>query len=466
MKDKFRSFIQNIVKDNVSSEGKYLLSYAFETAKIDRNTIIKLFNSTFEHTFYFDTHWKDYNFIASSPEIEIETNSEVNSPLITSLSNDWKSNFFCNHNEFSKIKFPLVVGASKFETENKEGIWTDFKTFNWYVPKIVYLCTNKKFYAIVNFITNGSELNNLEDKFSERISLLNINNGLITKNGFDLSDPVEEDPEDLESWTIKINSALNEISQGHISKVVLSRRVEKDLLEQPSIQKIIDKLKDDYKECYIFAYKKNGSVFIGASPEKLLSFNHKNIETDALAGSIRRGLDDYEDRELELNLLGDSKNLREYGEVVKFVISAISPFTKKINHFEKPFIKKLPNIQHLWTPIKAELETDNDIEEIVRRLHPTPAICGTPRETALKLISEIEDYPRGLFSGIIGWYNFEIQGEFAVAIRSALLKNKKLYAFAGCGIVDGSNPKEEFEETKLKLKPILSIFENEKIYQS
>ncbi len=465
MKEKFRNFIKNAVV-NISSEQNYFISFAFETAKVDRNTIIKLFNSSFEQTFYFDTPWKEFNIVASSPEFEIESNSENNSPQITSLAKSWKSNFISNHDEFSKIKFPLVVGASKFESENKEGIWTDFQTFNWYVPKLVYLSTGKKFYAIVNFIAKGDELNNLEDKFSERIGVLNFNNGLINKNGLDLSDPIEEDPEDLQSWTTKINSALNEISQGHISKVVLSRRVEKDLHEQPSIQKIIDKLKEDYKDCYIFAFKKNGSVFIGASPEKLLSFNHKNIETDALAGSIRRGLDDYEDRELELNLLGDSKNLREYGEVVKFVISAISPFTKKINHFEKPFIKKLPNIQHLWTPIKAELDNANDVEEIVDRLHPTPAICGTPRETALKLISEIEDYPRGLFSGIIGWYNFEIQGEFAVAIRSALLKNKKLYAFAGCGIVDGSNPKEEFEETKLKLKPILSIFENEKIYQS
>jgi menaquinone-specific isochorismate synthase len=318
----------------------------------------------------------------------------------------------------------------------------------------------------VNFVFNGSELHLLEKKFKERIKILDFNNGTYIKNGFDLSEPPEEKPEDLESWTAKINAALDEISNGHISKVVLSRRVEKDLDESPSLQRIINKLKEDYKGCYIFAYKKNGSAFIGASPEKLLSFNNTHIETDALAGSIKRGANDFEDSELEIKLLNDSKNLREYGEVVKFVMNAIQPFSKNINYFEKPFIKKLPNIQHLWTPIKAELNNAEDIEEIVKRLHPTPAICGTPREIALELISEIEDYPRGLFSGIIGWYNFDTQGEFAVAIRSALLKNKKLYAFAGCGIVDGSIPQEEFEETKLKLKPILSIFENEKIYQS
>jgi menaquinone-specific isochorismate synthase len=465
VKEKFRNFIQNECI-NVVPDENYFISYAFETKSIGKYSVIKLFNSGFEQFFFFDAHWKDYNFIASEAELEIKNDPDTNSPLITTLAENWDSHFISNHKSFEKVKFPLVAGASKFETESKEGIWTDFQTSNWYIPKLIYLCSCKKNYAVVNFILKGSEIVNLEQKFFERIGILDFNNGLYNKNGLDLSDPIEEDPEDLESWTIKINSALNEISQGHISKVVLSRRVEKDLHEMPSIQKIIDKLREDYKDCYIFAYKKNGSVFIGASPEKLLSFNHKDFETDALAGSIRRGSDDYEDRELELKLLQDPKNLREYDEVVKFVMNAVSPYCKKINHFEKPFIKKLPNIQHLWTPIKAELKTEKDIEEIVKRLHPTPAICGSPRETALKLISEIEEYPRGLFSGIIGWYNFEIQGEFAVAIRSALLKNKKIYAFAGCGIVEGSNPKEEFEETKLKLKPILSIFENEKIYQS
>jgi menaquinone-specific isochorismate synthase len=465
VKSSFSKFIENISKE-IDENEQYFISYVFEADKIERNKIIKLFNSKFEQFFYFDTSWKDFTFIASDAEYEIKKSEGSNSPLISSLLSKWQTNFLNNHDDYKNISFPQTVGASKFEAEDKEGIWTDFESFNWFIPKLIYLCCDKKNYAIVNFVVSGSKLNLLEEKFNERIEILNFNNGSYIKNGFDLSEPTEEKPEDLESWTVKINAALDEISNGHISKVVLSRRVEKDLDESPSLQRIINKLKEDYKGCYIFAYKKNGSAFIGASPEKLLSFNNKSIETDALAGSIKRGENDFEDSELELKLLNDSKNLREYGEVVKFVMSAIQPFSKNIDYFENPFIKKLPNIQHLWTPIKAELNNAEDIEEIVQRLHPTPAICGTPRETALKLISEIEDYPRGLFSGIIGWYNFDAQGEFAVAIRSALLKNKKLYAFAGCGIVDGSNPNDEFEETKLKLKPILSIFENEKIYQS
>ena len=106
------------------------------------------------------------------------------------------------------------------------------------------------------------------------------------------------------------------------------------------------------------------------------------------------------------------------------------------------------------------------IFELLKEIHPTPAICGVPWNNALQFIKELEDHSRGFFAGVIGWFNFESEAEFAVAIRSALIKNKELYAFAGCGIVKGSDPIDEFEETKLKLNAILSILNHEKIYQS
>src|SRR5690606_15629740 len=97
---------------------------------------------------------------------------------------------------------------------------------------------------------------------------------------------------------------------------------------------------------------------------------------------------------------------------------------------------------------------------VMRSLFPTPAVCGIPKDKSLKLIEETETFDRGLFSGIIGWFNTDGYGEFFVSIRSALVNDKKLYAYAGCGIVDGSDPVEEFEETNLKLNPILSLFNN------
>ena len=109
---------------------------------------------------------------------------------------------------------------------------------------------------------------------------------------------------------------------------------------------------------------------------------------------------------------------------------------------------------------------DVELFDILIKLHPTPAICGDPWKIAKDFILQKEPHDRGLYSGNIGWFNFSGSGEFAVAIRSALIKENKLYAYAGCGIVEGSEAKTEFEESEIKLKPILSLFDNEKIYQS
>lgn len=132
---------------------------------------------------------------------------------------------------------------------------------------------------------------------------------------------------------------------------------------------------------------------------------------------------------------------------------------------DEPIIRKLPNIQHLWTIIRAKLKRDTKLFDVLMRLHPTPAICGDPWKIAKNFILEMEPHDRGLYSGNIGWFNFNGSGEFAVGIRSAIIKEDMLHAYAGCGIVEGSEAKAEYEESEIKLKPILSLFVNEKVYQ-
>jgi len=157
--------------------------------------------------------------------------------------------------------------------------------------------------------------------------------------------------------------------------------------------------------------------------------------------------------------LASEKDLAEQSIVVSFIRDSFTQFCSEIVFDEKPIIRKLPNIQHLWTPIKGKVNPNQSIFTILKDLHPTPAICGVPWDVALNSIKEMEPHNRGLFSGMIGWFNLKNEGEFAVAIRSALLKGKELYAFAGCGIVQGSDPEIEYAESELKLKPIISLFE-------
>ncbi|HLR32116.1 MAG TPA: chorismate-binding protein, partial [Fodinibius sp.] len=134
----------------------------------------------------------------------------------------------------------------------------------------------------------------------------------------------------------------------------------------------------------------------------------------------------------------------------------LQPLTKNVYCDHQPRIKKLSNVQHLHTPIRAHLKDDTDILPVIEQLHPTPAVGGYPRKDAMEYIRELEDFERGWYAGPVGWMTPSGSGEFAVAIRSGLLSEDEAHFFAGCGIVADSNPKEEWEETNLKLSPMLS----------
>ena len=139
-------------------------------------------------------------------------------------------------------------------------------------------------------------------------------------------------------------------------------------------------------------------------------------------------------------------------------LKKLSPNTFRKYHSNKIPLKKLHNIQHLHTVLNSELVEDTNMFEIIEAIYPTAAICGEPRDKALSLIKKIEDYKRGLYSGLIGYFNLNDEGEFVVGIRSALLHENKLFAYAGCGIVEGSDPEKEFQETELKLKVDFVLF--------
>jgi menaquinone-specific isochorismate synthase len=187
------------------------------------------------------------------------------------------------------------------------------------------------------------------------------------------------------------------------------------------------------------------------------------LGTQALAGSFPRGKTETSDILLETELLNDGKNIVEHKKVLDFIVNQLNSVSENVSYSLNPIVKKLPYIQHLLTRITAKLNNGVSIYSVIKKLHPTPAVCGIPAENAKLIIENLELFERGLYSGIIGWIDLNNNAEIAVGIRSALLKGKSLRAFAGCGLVDGSDALSEFKETELKLTPILSLFENENI---
>ena len=246
------------------------------------------------------------------------------------------------------------------------------------------------------------------------------------------------------------------IGGGRFDKIVLARCRE---LTAPGVLhplKVLNALRQRFPDCYAFSFANGrGQSFIGASPERLLRATGGALLTEALAGSAPRGRTAREDAALGGALLGDDKELREHRHVVASIERRLAPLGLKLVHADRPGLKRLANVQHLHTPVSAELPPGVRLLDVLARLHPTPAVGGSPREAACAHIRELEGFPRGLYGGPVGWIDHRGGGEFLVGIRSALIDGARARVYAGGGIVAGSDPDREFAETELKFKALL-----------
>ena len=270
---------------------------------------------------------------------------------------------------------------------------------------------------------------------------------------FDLS-------KEKETWNRKVEQSLVEIKRNALTKIVLARKISLSIKSPIPFEVLPGKLIKANPSANIFFIKKNDSVFLGASPEILIELQNDTIRTDAIAGSRKRGSTPEEDFLLENELFNSDKERNEHNSVVDFLVFHMTNLASDVHYDKTPTIKKLASIQHLSTLVTARLKFGSSIFSLIDKIFPTPAVCGSPKEKAMKLISELEDFDRGLYAGLIGWFS-PSSVKLTVAIRSALINKNTIFVYAGCGIVEGSNPESEFAETETKFKTILSAF-NEK----
>ncbi|HRJ46763.1 MAG TPA: chorismate-binding protein, partial [Opitutaceae bacterium] len=162
-----------------------------------------------------------------------------------------------------------------------------------------------------------------------------------------------------------------------------------------------------------------------------------------------------EDATLAEALLRSDKDRREHALVVEAVVGRLRRLGLDPGHTPAPGLRRLANLQHLHTPVRATLPPTVRLLEVLAALHPTPAVGGTPQEAAMARIRELEGFPRGLYAGTLGWMNARGGGEFFVGLRSALVEGNRARVYAGAGIVAGSTPEKEFAETELKFKAML-----------
>ena len=259
-----------------------------------------------------------------------------------------------------------------------------------------------------------------------------------------------ETSDDKADWNCLMNAIADGISSGEMTKVVSSREVEFTSETPYNVASILANLVDNNPNCFIFGYEKDGRTFVGASPEILVRHRGSEILSYALAGTAPK---DGPNAWTKEQLLTSEKNLVEHNIVLDRIVNTMKQITPDVTVGETG-IMELSHLYHLRTIIIAK-DSTKSLVEWAKILHPTPALGGEPREKALALLQEYESHERGMYAAPFGFMKDMGDGIVVVAIRSALIMDNVLYAYAGCGVVADSDADEEYAETNNKMRTIL-----------
>lgn len=361
-------------------------------------------------------------------------------------------------NETEPLAAPRLFGGFSFRDDFiPDDTWADFTPAHFVLPHYQLLQFHGQTWLTINAHTDDDP-KSLKDALHAAL-LAKIEQIKTATLPFTTRQQIAEGvdyPLSFFAWQNSLNTAIHRMKAGELKKVVLSRVAEIRFQYHADVDSALDYLAETYPETYRFLFEPRPyHAFYGATPELLASVKGNQVKTMALAGSIKRGLTMREDEALAAELLNSEKDRFEHQLVADRVRERLTPLTEDL-HVAETGIMQLSNIQHLYTPITGTLRDHQGVLPVVEALHPTPALGGEPREIAMQIIRDSEPVPRGWYAAPVGWIDRNMDGQFGVAIRSAVAQDKRVWAYAGAGIVAASDPQQEWEETALKFKPMLN----------
>ncbi len=254
-------------------------------------------------------------------------------------------------------------------------------------------------------------------------------------------------------WRAAVTTILEEIAAGHLDKAVLAREVLVEADRPFARAELLRRLAARGAGAYLYA----SGGFIGASPELLVNRSGRLARSRPLAGTVPRGASPAEEAASLAWLRTSAKEALEHRLVVDAVTGALAKAADRVEVAATQIVR-LPTVAHLGTEVSASLgDPPPSALDLVALLHPTPAVAGTPPQAALDLLARLEPSSRGLYAGPVGWVDGAGDGEWAVALRCAVLEGRRARLFAGAGIVAGSDPDAEWDETASKLRAMLDV---------
>jgi isochorismate synthase len=352
---------------------------------------------------------------------------------------------------------PVWLGGFAFAAEGgASSTWSSFSPGSLVLPEFSLCRSGDRTYLTVNaIVAPGDDVAERGATLAARLA------GLRGEAPLPMLDPHPTAHAEIRSarppadFEAAVAAATARIEAGEMSKVVLAREVVVNAGAAHDPAALFGAMREQFPACFCFCCGTPEAAFIGASPELLLRRSGASVSTVALAGSTRRSSDPAVDDHLGEQLLRSDKDRREQRIVSERIVRALRPHAVWVEAAPEPEIVKVANIQHLATPVIAQLADPRSAIELAGMLHPTPAVGGEPWPKAASAIADLEGMDRGWYAGPIGWMDATEDGEFCVALRSALLRDREAHLFAGVGVVAGSDPAAELAETEVKLQALL-----------
>ena len=357
---------------------------------------------------------------------------------------------------------PLAVGGFAFAPDGGHSPhWREFAPARLSVPEATLVRRDGAGESQVHMTLAG--LIAPDDTAEERLEQLLARAGELRSAPLALLDPAPTGRFQISSamapehYEQAVGQAVEMIESGRLQKIVLAREVQVHAPIDYDPSAVFGVLRDEFPSCFVFCVGRGRAALVAASPELLVRREGQRVSTLALAGSSRRSADPAVDAHLGEQLLRDPSYRDEHAIVARRIERTLRGHSVWVAAAPEPELVRIANIQHLATPIRAQLASPVEALELAALMHPTPAVGGEPLSVAAPLIPALEGLDRGWYSGPVGWTDTTGDGEFCVALRCALLNGSVARCYAGNGIVRDSDPARELAETEVKLSALLPL---------
>ena len=453
--DDLTSYLEGLIEKSRISNNSLICSISFKTSFSDPLAILEKLHHNKEPHCYFEKATDDFAIACGG----YLAHHACKGPNRFQLAREWSTELLQSVERAGDSPIagsgPTIFLTASFEAEIADH---SQPTLHVFLPEWQVIQQGGEHIIILNTQINpDSVAHRIQKDLNDRLnSMVGIRNEKVSDQHSYLIRLGQ--PKENFEYNQGVEKALKAIKAGELSKIVLARQLTFDLRTDLSPFAIAHGLRARFPDCHAFSLSHpDQGTWVGASPETLARIRGLSLRTEALAGSAPRGPSAGKDAHWGKTILAREKEVREHRLVIESIIRRLSSAGITSIQEGLPRLLRLANLQHVRTPLQGKLPEGLHPFDILSNLHPTPAMGGTPRPSALAKLAELEKAPRGLYSGVAGWVDAKGRAEFIVPIRCGRIQQSSLTLFAGAGIVEGSIPENEKNETDWKLQAMLEV---------